>query len=174
LGLLIVLLTLVYLKSILHYDPVTGWFIWLVDKANNVKKGARAGSVHIDPRTGYKRRDIRIDGQPYLEHHLAWFYMTGEWPSGDLDHKDTDSINNIWTNLRLVTSSQSAMNRGKSSRNTSGHKGVSWNKHTKKWRVRITVDGVKIFLGYYTDIEDAAAAYAAAAEKYHGEFARVI
>lgn len=34
-------------------------------------------------------------------------------------------------------------------------------------------DGHKYFLGYFVRIEDAAAAYAAAAKKYHGEFARL-
>ncbi|MNY70861.1 AP2 domain protein [compost metagenome] len=56
--------------------------------------------------------------------------------------------------------------------NTSGHKGVTWNKHAKKWMALIKVGGRSKTLGYRDDIESAADLYKQAAEKYHGEFAR--
>ena len=65
-----------YLKEILFYDPLTGHFIWKVDKGSNKIKGKIAGN--LDKSTGYIR--IQINKKRYLSHVLAWFYMTGKWP----------------------------------------------------------------------------------------------
>ncbi len=42
--------------------------------------------------------------------------------------------------------------------NTSGFRGVSWVERTNKWRVCLTLRGVKYHLGYYTDFDEAVAA----------------
>lgn len=39
--------------------------------------------------------------------------------------------------------------------NTSGHKGVSWNKSHQKWQAYIGIHGKTIKLGYFDNIEDA-------------------
>jgi len=55
--------------------------------------------------------------------------------------------------------------------NTSGVKGVFWDKDRKLWRALITVNYKVIFLGRRKSKEAAAALYRAAQIKYHGEFA---
>ena len=50
--------------------------------------------------------------------------------------------------------------------NTSGHKGVSWNRGHSKWQAYIHVHRTRISLGYFDDIEDAVKARIAAEEKY--------
>jgi hypothetical protein len=57
------------------------------------------------------------------------------------------------------------------SNNTSGVTGVGWHKQTLKWRVRIVVNGVELFLGTYVDFEDAVKARLQAEKKYFGDFA---
>ena len=55
----------------------------------------------------------------------------------------------------------------------SGVRGVRQDKRWRgKWQARITVDGATKSLGAYETKEEAAAAYAEAAAKYHGEFVR--
>ena len=54
--------------------------------------------------------------------------------------------------------------------NTSGVKGVYFNKLARKWQAHIKVNGVRVHLGMYSDLGAAAQAYAAASERYHGEF----
>ena len=54
---------------------------------------------------------IRFRGKLYLAHRLAWFYMTGEWPREQIDHKDGVRLNNKWDNLREATPGQNNMNR---------------------------------------------------------------
>ena len=72
--------------------------------------------------------------------------------------------------MRITTASQSMMNRGLSSNNTSGVTGVSWSKTMNKWRARINVNGKEINLGYFNKFEDAVKARKKAEEKYFGEF----
>lgn len=86
------------------------------------------------------------------------------------DHKDGDGLNNQRNNLRVCTNSQNQKNKGSYRTNTSGFKGVSFNK--KKWMARISVDGKRIHLGYFLDKVEAYKTYCDACLKYHGEFSR--
>ena len=54
--------------------------------------------------------------------------------------------------------------------NTSGVKGVSWNKQKQKWEAYINFKGKKYRLGFYKELSDAAAARKEAEEKYHDAF----
>ncbi len=90
-----------------------------------------------------------------------------------VDHKDGNGLNNQQYNLRLATNAQNGRNRGKQHNNTSGYKGVYWNKQDRKWRANIRCDGRIIHLGYFVNSEDAARAYNDAAIKYFGEFAKL-
>ena len=82
------------------------------------------------------------------------------------------TTDNRLANLRPATGSENNFNRRKQKRNTSGYKGVYWHAHSGLWHAVIVVNGKKISLGYYKTREGAACAYAEAALKYHGEFAR--
>jgi HNH endonuclease/AP2 domain len=147
-------LTQEYLKEILHYEPETGLWFWFRDNS-----GKLAGQIH----NGYVL--ITIDGVKYLAHRLAFLYMTGKWPENDVDHKDNIRNNNEWSNLRDCTHSQNMHNKPISKRNSSGAKGVSYSKVTKKYRATIA-------LGTFNTLEEARVAYENAAKKLHGEFYR--
>ncbi len=62
------------------------------------------------------------------------------------------------------------MNRSKQKNNTSGFRGVYWNKHAKKWVSIIGIKGKLIHLGYYINIEEAAKAYKNKAMELFGEY----
>lgn len=76
-----------------------------------------------------------------------------------VDHVDRDRTNNHVQNLRWATASQQQTNRGKPENNTSGYKGVSYHKPTKKYAARIGIDGKLKFLGLFTTAKDASTAY---------------
>ena len=89
----------------------------------------------------------------------------------ETDHKDTNKLNNLDTNLRVCSSLQNKYNKNKYITNISGYKGVSWHKPLKKWVSHICVNYKIIHLGYFNIKEDAARAYNIAATKHFGEFA---
>ena len=94
-------------------------------------------------------------------------------PEGmETDHRDMDKINNRKENLRICLLSENQRNRVAYANNTSGYKGVTWNRRDKEWRAQITVESRIIQLGGFRTAEEAALAYDEAALKYHGEFAR--
>jgi AP2 domain len=74
-------------------------------------------------------------------------------------------------NLRFATMTEQNCNHRMNKRNTSGYKGVSWEKTNSKWRAYINVHKKRYHLGYFDTPELAYAAYCEAALKLHGKFA---
>lgn len=94
-------------------------------------------------------------------------------PDGmEVDHVSGDGLDNRQCNLRLATASQNRCNARLRSNNTSGFKGVTWDKYNRKWRAQIKWQGQVQYLGCYADKMEAQSAYAAASEKIHGAFGR--
>lgn len=155
------------LKSILHYDPNTGIWSWLQKVNRSIIIGQEAGC--LDNSTGYIR--IRIDDNNYRANVLAWLYMTGEWPEEQIDHINRIKSDNTFINLREINQQQNSWNRGINKNNTSGYKGVYWDKTHNLWKSVIGVDKKYKSLGYFNNKHDAALAYNEAAIKYHKEFA---
>jgi hypothetical protein len=90
-----------------------------------------------------------------------------------VDHKNGNIFDNRKENLRKCTKSENAWNRGKQKNNTSGYKGVYWDKSRNKWLVFIGVNKKYIHIGRFSNIIEAAKAYNEAAIKYHGKFAKL-
>lgn len=155
------------LLQLLNYEPDTGVFTWRVTRNGISPKGSTAGRVDTK---GYVQ--IKIFYREYSAHRLAWFYVNGEWPTGELDHSNRVRHDNRIENLRLATRSQNAANRALQSSSKTGIKGVHWHKRDRRWEARITVNGRRTHLGQFAHIEDAAAAYRVAAEQHFGNFAR--
>lgn len=110
----------------------------------------------------------------WMHHDIFKRIIGGTIPKGFLiDHIDGNSLNNRRSNLRLATRQENNRNRKKSKNNTSGYKGVCFDKYKKKWVATIGVDGKVIWLGRFKTPELAYEAYCEAAIKYHGEFARL-
>ena len=150
------------LKELLSYDPESGVFVRIKTTSKKIKIGAVAGTFRPD---GYQV--ITINGAKFLAHRLAWLYMAGAFPPDQIDHIDQNPSNNRFNNLRAVTGSENQHNRKMTCTNTSGFKGVSYDKPGKKWKANIALNSVLKHLGLFLTPEEASAAYLAAQRIYH-------
>ena len=140
-----------------------GLFYWR-QRRGSAAAGHQAGSP-----CGGGYRVIVIDRVPYYAHRLAWLYVHGEHPNGQIDHINGVGADNRITNLRQCSRRENAHNMRR--RNTSGFKGVS-RCSSRKWRAQIRLSGRRIHLGRYDTAEEAGRAYDAAARLHFGAFAR--
>lgn len=122
---------------------------------------------------GYAKRKVRLGGrQRTILLHRKVAEEAGVVASPFLtDHQNLNKLDNRRSNLRAATRPQNGQNSQLTSRNTSGFKGVSFQK-SRKWRADIRCKGKSIFLGLFDTREEAYAAYCEASPKYHGEFGR--
>ena len=145
-------------RELLDYDPLTGIF-------SLRSTGCAIGKIYH--KKGYRR--IYIAGKSYRASHLAWLWMTGEWPKLQIDHRNRIASDDRWENLRLATHAQNCQNRGMQSNNKSGVKGVYFDRG--KWRAFIWTDGKSTFIGRFSSLDEAAEARRRVASEQHKEFA---
>jgi hypothetical protein len=150
------------LRRLLCYDPGTGLFKRLV----SLGKSRRDGLVGTSSPSGHWRINVR--GRKYLAHRLAWYYVHGEWPAGDVDHINGQPADNRIANLRVVSAAENCQNqRGPNARSTTRLMGVSYDRERRKWRAGIWADGRTKYLGLHPTAEAAHAAYLAAKRSLH-------
>lgn len=159
------MITQAQLKVILHYCPVSGHFVWKVDRNANKLIGKRAG---YRDKKGYRK--IMIDEVGHNEHRLAWLYMTGNWPEDQIDHINNIKDDNSFANLRQATNGQNQQNIKMFKTNKSGYKNVSWHKIMKKWVVLLRINNKTAIREYFSDVNEAGQFAEKARKQIHKEF----
>ena len=145
------------LQQALHYDPLTGVF---TNRKTGRQLATKAGR--------YGRTQITISRTARYAARLAWLYVYGEWPQGQVDHINGDHTDHRIANLRVLDTANNCQNKSRARcDNRSGLLGVSWEGRSSKWRARIMVDGRSIALGHYDTPEEAHAAYVKAKRELH-------
>ena len=152
------LLTADRLRALLHYEPLTGVFTRRIARGNS-RAGAVVGSIDV---RGY--RIIAVDKRDYRAHRLAFLYMTGKWPEGDVDHRFGVHDDNRWSEIRDVSHSVNGENqRGPRANTTSGYLGVA-SRANGMFTAQIRVRGTHV---YFSDPATAHEAYLAAKRRLH-------
>ena len=124
----------------------------------------------------WQARQDRTTGRWYAARQVnrKFIYMHREIlnaPAGlYVDHINGQGTDNRQKNLRLATSMQNAWNRDRNKNNTTGYKGVTFEKGRNKFRAQITVHGKSINLGRYDKPIDAALVYDQAVRQFHGQY----
>jgi hypothetical protein len=154
--------------QLFSYDPETGVLMNRINRGVNGRSGEMSGSIF--GKVGKQYLYVKVDYKRYLAHRLIWFLMTGAWPKDQIDHINGNRLDNRWINLRPATASQNSGNSKRRSDNSSGFKGVYWNKRDNKWQARIGADCK--YLGLFDCPAAAYFAYVIAADKRFGEYAR--
>lgn len=173
------------MRDLVDYDPVSGSFTWKPRRPHHFDEGGHS-AAHICARWNSRfagksagTRDrygygiITIYCVHYRCARVAWCILTGQWPTNEIDHINCDTGDDRAANLREATTSENHGNIRLQSNNTSGFKGVSWDKIRGKWQANIKKNGRMFNLGRFDRKEDAASAYEHAARSMFGEFARV-
>jgi hypothetical protein len=153
---------------LLAYDLTTGALTWRRSARRGYKPGDEAGCVHRGARHDY--RIVRIEGRGYYAHRLIWKIVTGKEPNGVVDHRDADTLNNVWGNLREATECQNGQNRRLNKNNTTGVKGV--HPEGNRFRAIIKKNKQLFDLGRFDSVEAAKAKIDDLRLELHGEFAR--
>jgi hypothetical protein len=156
-------LTVKELRHALRYEPKTGRWFWKNPHYKRIKPGTETGKPN---RGGCVT--ITYKGTQYIASRLAWLYMTGKWPTKDIDHKNRDRNDTRWRNLREATLAQNRANSQLGFRimHKTGVKGVS--PSGKKFVAKLG----HTYLGTFATLELARSAYLKEAKKRYGEFAR--
>ena len=119
--------------------------------------------------TGYAVRGIWKSDRSVIQ-ELMHRRITDAPKGRDVDHVNHNRLDNRKSNLRVCSRSQNNYNRRINSNNTSGYKGVTWNKGCARWQAQMRINGVLKNLGYFETSEEANIAYQEASKINHGEY----
>jgi hypothetical protein len=148
------------LHQLFVYSIVEGALYWRSNPTS------RAGSVN--GRRGYAR--ITINYKTYSSHRLVWAYFYGDPGPQLIDHINRTRDDDRIENLRIATEAENRRSSSMYRTNTSGFKGVTFEKSVGRWKAYIYLNNRRKHLGVFSSKEEAAEAYAKAAAELHGEF----
>lgn len=94
-------------------------------------------------------------------------------PDMEVDHRNGNGLDNRRTNIRICTTAQNQWNQKPRDGSSSKFKGVRWSAARKKWFVSICANKRIYWIGSFSDENEAARAWDAAAIRLHGDFARL-
>jgi hypothetical protein len=154
--------------------PLTKGYFAIIDEADADAVGRRRWSALIAHRNVYAHRKESV-GNGEEVHQSLHRFLWGLWgmpPTPEIDHENGNGLDCRRLNLRAATHADNMCNTRKPVNNTSGHKGVSWDRHREKWTAEIRGYGERRRLGRFDRIDDAIAARELAEEELHGRFRR--
>lgn len=167
------------LHDCLSYDDNTGYLYHKIkprhyfksDRAYKISASKINNKPILNCFNGYVK--VYLFSKSYFAHRLIWKMKTGNDPINEIDHKDLNKSNNIFSNLREAISTENNRNVGKRIDNKTGFKGVHFEKSKGRFQAKIRIGNNKRkFLGYFDTAEAASEAYRKASLEFHKEFSK--
>lgn len=164
-------------RQLLRVDG--GWLFWREARFSKngarrlVAAGDRAGWVVVRRGGRDARYRVGLFGAFHQAPRVIWALTHGAWPPPEMqvDHIDGNPLNNDPSNLRLACNSKNHQNQRVRRDSKTGLKGVHVTRGGR-YQSKIFAHNKTFHLGTYDTPEEASAAYADAATKYFGVFAR--
>jgi len=166
--------------TIVEWKKIDGHPNYSVSSVGGVRNDITNVVIKLYECSGYLRVNLpklrvtpsknRSPNQHYVHRLVALHFISNPENKKYVDHIDGDKTNNKIENLRWATSRENAANARMPTTNTSGVKGVSWDKSRSKWMVRISINGKQTNLGYFSTIEEATEVRRKSAQEHYGEF----
>ena len=161
----------------IYYEFPPGVLRWKITKYAGVHGKlpvAYAGDIAGGFSYTTKRWVVRLNGKQVERARVIWEMHGRTIPKGFLlDHIDRNPLNDRIDNLRLASKSQNAWNAGRNKNNTSGYKGVSYSKKTRKYLAQMQVRGKRIRIGLFNTPQEASSAYIEYSKRLHGSFSYI-
>lgn len=150
-------ITQLELKERLHYDPETGAFAW---------REQQKGTVSLDSVNGCPvgtlsngRIVIGLQNRIYTASRLAWLYVYGELPKGNLRHRDNNPLNVAIKNLYLPNDKAGPRKPRTVDDTLIFHKGRFKVRGVTEarghWVARPTINGKRVYLGQFPSQKEA-------------------
>jgi len=131
-----------------------GYVVW--DDGTVIGKQSKKPLKNTITKWGYETAHLCINRKIEnigVHRLLAKLFLPNIYGKTTVDHKDRNRTNNSLYNLRWATREEQCQNTGMSSRNTSGVKGVNYNKRERKWYATMIVNGRRHDKGFKTKEE---------------------
>jgi hypothetical protein len=166
------------IKKLLDYNPDTGVFTWKHRDRSDFDLNSYFNTDSWNNKFAFKVAGgfshgyitIAIQGTRYRAHRLAFLFYYGFIPRC-IDHINGNRSDNRIANLREATYNQNGYNMRTRKSNKSGVKGVSWHVAGNKWEACLQFNGKKVYLGLFSDINEAENAVKLNRKELHAEFA---
>lgn len=139
------------LSEIFNYDRETGILSGKETRGNR-KAGKPVGHKCT---TGYLQ--VRLLGKNLSVARICWIIAVGTLPD-QIDHINRDKTDNRLCNLRESCQTRNQRNKATQKNNTSGKKGVSFDRQSGLWKVRIGAGNKRVTIGMFKHFALAVAA----------------
>ena len=154
-------LTQAEVQKLFWYEEETGRLV------RKFSRGKGFAGTHSEAKDKNGYLVVGINKKLYRAHRVVWLYVHGEWPKGDIDHINGIKDDNRISNLRDVTRAENLQNQKASRKNTSGFKGVWFQKSSNRYVAVIESNRKRYYLGCFETPEEAASAYSEKAAVVH-------
>lgn len=155
-------------RQLLRYEPETGRLFWKPRPADLFQArgsysrehgakvwNARWAGKEAFTATNYGYKVGAIQFCNMAAHRVIWAIVHGQWPQDQIDHINGDRSDNRLENLRAVSDAENKKNMRRRADNRSGRTGVYWSAQAQKWTAEIKINGRKIGLGQFHNLNDA-------------------
>jgi hypothetical protein len=149
-----------------YFKYADGKLFWKKTDTNRCKIGDEVGFFD---ELGYRKVNFKYRKEAV--HRLIFLMHYGYLPR-EIDHADGNPSNNRIENLRAASINENRQNTKLRKDNSSGLKGITWDKSRNKWLVRVNCNKKTVYQGRFDDLELAELVAIEARDKYHKEFAR--